>query len=122
MYVCMLRDDFNVRKKGRELIVIAKKLYCCFYHTAFLESCYVYNIVPRGLHIRKTPCIKISSTGFTESWKSILRKSELELLNKLVEENAYNFFKQCQEFNLIFDEFKSHSNLQQTVWFCFNPL
>ena len=22
-----------------------------FYHTAFLESCYVYNIVPRGLHI-----------------------------------------------------------------------
>ena len=50
------------------------------------------------------------STGFTESWKSILRKSELELLNKLVEENAYNFFKQCHEFNLRFDEFKSHSS------------
>ena len=115
IYVCMLRDDFNVRKKGRELIVIAKKLYCCFYHTAFLESCYVYNIVPRGLHIKKTPCIKISSTGFTESWKSILRKSELELLNKLVEKNAYNFFKQCQEFNLIF---KNHSSeIQFIEWF-----
>ena len=87
----MLRDDFNVRKKGRELIFIAKKIYSCFYHKAFLESYYVYNIVPRGL--QKTPCIKISSTGFTESWKSILRKSELKLLNKLVEENAYNFFK-----------------------------
>ena len=49
----MLRDDFNVRKKGRELIFIAKKLYSCFYHTTFLES-YVYNIVPRGLHIKKT--------------------------------------------------------------------
>ena len=61
-------------------------------YTAFLECCYVYNIVPRGLHIQKTPCIKISSTGFTESWKSILHKSELELLNKLVEENAYNIF------------------------------
>ena len=45
----MLRDDFNVRKKGRELIFIAKKIYSCFYHTAFLESYYVYNIVPRGL-------------------------------------------------------------------------
>ena len=68
----MLRDDFNVRKKVRELISIAKKLYS-YYHTAFLESCYVYNIVPCRLHIKKTPCTKISSTGFTESWKSILR-------------------------------------------------
>ena len=46
----MLHDDFNVRKKGRELIFIAKKIYSYFYHTAFLESCYVYNIVPRGLY------------------------------------------------------------------------
>ena len=40
------------------------------------------------------------STGFTESWKSILCKFELELMNKLIEENAYNFFKQCHEINL----------------------
>ena len=60
----MLRDDFNLRKKGRELILRAKKLYSCFYHTAFLESCYVYNIVPHEFHIKKTTCIKISSTGF----------------------------------------------------------
>ena len=66
----MLRDDFNVRKKGRELIFIAKKVYSYFYHTTFLESCYVYNIVPRGLHIKKTPCIKISSTGFTDLGKA----------------------------------------------------
>ena len=70
-----------------------------------IESCN-----PRGLHIKKSPCIKISSTGFTESWKNILRKSELELLNKLVEENEYNFFKQCHEFNLRFDELKIHSS------------
>ena len=49
----MLRERFNIRKKGRELIVIAKKLYSCFYDTAFLESCYVCNVVPRGLHIKK---------------------------------------------------------------------
>ena len=72
---------------------------------AFLESCYFYNIVPRGLHIKKAPCIKILSTGFTESWKSILHKSELKLLNKLIEVNAYNVFKQCHEFNFTFDEF-----------------
>ena len=95
----MLRDDFNVRKKVRELISIAKKLYSCYYHTAFLESCYVYNIVTRRLHIKKTPCTKISSTGFTESWKSILCKSELKLLNKLIEENGFNFFKKCHEFS-----------------------
>ena len=42
----------------------------------------------------------------------MLCKSELELLNlvKLVGENAYNFFKQCHEFNFRFDEFKSHSS------------
>ena len=62
------------------------------------------------LGVKRLSCIKISSTGFTESWKSTLRKSELELLNKLFEENAYNFFKQCHEFNLRFDEFKSHSS------------
>ena len=49
----MLRHDVNVRKKGRESIFIAKKIYSCFYHTAFVESCYVYNIVPRGLHAKK---------------------------------------------------------------------
>ena len=106
----MLRDDFDVKKKGRELLFIAKKIYLCFFNAAFLESCYVYNIVPRGLHIKKMRGIKISSTGFTESWKSILRISELELLNKLVEENAYHFFKQCREFNFKFDEFRSHSS------------
>ena len=95
----MLRDDFNVRKKVRELIFIAKKLYLCFHYIAFLESCYVYNIAPRGLQIKKTPCTKISSTGFIESWKSILRKSELELLNKLIEENVFNFSKQRHEFS-----------------------
>ena len=34
----------------------------------------------------------------------------MELLNKLVEENAYNVFKQCREFNFKFDEFRSHSS------------
>ena len=59
---------------------------------AFLESFYVYDIALRGLQIKKTPYTKISSTGFKESWKSILRKSQLELFNKLIEENAFNFF------------------------------
>ena len=58
----------------------------------FLESFYVYDIALRGLQIKKTPYTKISSTGFKESWKSILRKSQLELFNKLIEENAFNFF------------------------------
>ena len=59
---------------------------------AFLESFYVYDIALRGLQIKKTPYTKISSTGFKESWKSILRKSQLELFNKLIEQNAFNFF------------------------------
>ena len=59
---------------------------------AFLESFYVYDIALRGLQIKKTPYTKISSTGFKESWKSILCKSQLELFNKLIEENAFNFF------------------------------
>ena len=59
---------------------------------AFVESFYVYDIALRGLQIKKTPYTKISSTGFKESWKSILRKSQLELFNKLIEENAFNFF------------------------------
>ena len=59
---------------------------------AFLESFYVYDIALRGLQIKKTPYTEISSTGFKESWKSILRKLQLELLNKLIEENAFNFF------------------------------
>ena len=34
----------------------------------------------------------------------------MELLNKLIEENAYNFFNQCHEFNFKFHEFKSPSS------------
>ena len=44
--------------------------------------------------------MKISSTGSTESWESILRKSELELLNKLVEESAYNILNSFMNFIL----------------------
>ena len=44
--------------------------------------------------------MKISSTGSTESGESILRKSELELLNKLVEENAYNILNSFMNFIL----------------------
>ena len=87
-----------------------------FYHTAFLESCYVYNIVPHGVHIKKQ--IKISSTGFTGPRENILCKSELELLNELVEENAFNFFKYCHEFNFKFDEFECHiSEIRFIEWF-----
>ena len=47
---------------------------------------FTFNIVPRGSHIKKT------HTECIETWKSILRKSELEITNKLIEENAYHFF------------------------------
>ena len=59
------------------------------------------------------------STGSIESWKKISRKSELELLNKLIKENGYTFFKQCLEFNFKFDEFESHSNSKIAIleWF-----
>ena len=102
---------FNVRNKGRTLTFMQRNsVHACFYHTDFLESCYVYNIVCRGLHIKKSLYIKILSTGSIESWKNISRKSELELLNKLIKENGYTFFKQCLEFNFKFDEFESHSS------------
>ena len=40
---------FNVRNKGRTLTFMQRNsFHACFYHTDFLESCYVYNIVCRG--------------------------------------------------------------------------
>ena len=74
-----------------------------FLWCSFSKSCYISNIVPRGFHTKKTPYTKISSTGFKESWKRILRRSELELLSKFVGRKCICFFKQCHEF-------KSYSN------------
>ena len=58
------------------------------------------------------------STGFTGPRKNILCKSELELLNELVEENAYSFFKYCHEFSFKFGEFECHiSEIRFMEWF-----
>ena len=59
--------------KGKELILLAKKCFKCFYHTSFLESFYSYRVVPVGLRIKKSPCLPITSEDFYKSWRNALR-------------------------------------------------
>ena len=46
-------DESSHVVKGKELILLAKKCFKCFYHTSFLESFSSYQVVPVGLHIKK---------------------------------------------------------------------
>ena len=55
----MIDESLHVAK-GKELILLAKKCFKCLYHTSFLESFYSYQVVPVGLHIKKSPCLTMT--------------------------------------------------------------
>ena len=48
----MIDESLHV-VKSKELILLAKKCFKCFYHSSFLESFYSYQVASVGLRIKK---------------------------------------------------------------------
>ena len=90
-----------------------------FLLTSFLESFYSYQVVPVGLRIKKTPCLSITSEDFYKSWRNALRKSELKLMNALIEEHAISYLDSTRTFHKEMDSLQNVSDRNDfNNWLC----
>ena len=114
----MIDESLHV-VKGKELLLLAKKCFKCFYHTSFLESFYSYQVVPVRLRIKKTPCLPIISEDFEKSWRNALRESELKLMNALIEEHAISYLDSTRTFHKEMDSLQNVSDRNDfNNWLC----
>ena len=56
------------------------------------------SLVPKGLEIRKTPCIPVTDNKFLENWTNILKDAELTLMRELIEKNKCIYSELHSEF------------------------
>ena len=56
-------------------------------HSHFLEVCLNLQIIPKGLQINKTPCIRNTDKILMKTWKNTLRNTEIGLMHQLKEQN-----------------------------------
>ena len=55
------------------------------HHRSFLEFCNVVNVVPLGLHLKKTPSMMgAPSEDFLETWSGVLKEAQTSLLTLLI--------------------------------------
>ena len=90
--VQLLNMEKNCRRELQQLIKLAEKIYKSFYHIIFLETCKSFNLVPKGLQIKKQPCIGNRSNSFTSIWENELNRTEENLRDILLYENVKILF------------------------------
>ena len=82
----------NIKKKLQLFYNLAEKIYSAFFHIIFLEACKSYGFVPKGLKIKKQPCIGRQSSNFSVNWKNEIKRTEENLRDILLNENVVNLF------------------------------
>ena len=96
--VQLLNMEKNCRRELQQLIKLAEKIYKSFYHIIFLETCKSFNLVPKGLRIKKQPCIGNRSNSFTSIWENELNRTEENLRDILLYENVKILFSHERRF------------------------
>ena len=67
------------------IISIFTNLIKLEHHRNFLEFCNAINVVPLGLHLKKTPSMMgAPSADFNESWNEVLHQAQASLLTLLI--------------------------------------
>ena len=89
------------------------------HHIKFLQICREYAVTPNGLIIKKSPNIFPVSPSFTQDWKTMIKKSENQLTEKILQESKSSLNLKLEEFhgNLTF-YLKNHkyiSNIQKLL-------
>ena len=67
----------KIQKNGIKVIHLKR-------HIKFLQICREYDITPNGLIIKKSPNIFPMSPFFRQDWKTIIKKSEKQLTEKIL--------------------------------------
>ena len=89
------------------------------HHIKFLQICREYDVTPNGLIIKKSRNIFPISPSFTQDWKTIIKKSENQLTQKILQESKSSLNSKLEEFhgNLTY-YLKNHndiSNIQKLL-------
>ena len=94
----------DIRHDKEKLDFLGKKVIHYQHHAQFLVVCLELKTVPKGLEIKKTPCIRVTDNKFLENWRNILKDAELALMRELTEKNKCiyselhsEFFSQIEE-------------------------
>ena len=80
-------ENNDVRHDGKTFEFLGNKVIHYQHHAHFLNVCLSLQTIPKGLQIKKTPCICVTDNTFLEGWKSILKDAELTLMHELKEKN-----------------------------------
>ena len=98
----MVNNDIRHDKEKLELL--GKKVIHFQHHAQFLDVCLELQTVPKGLEIRKTPCIRVTENKFLENWRNILKDAELTLMRELTEKNKCIYSELHSEFLIQIEE------------------
>ena len=98
----MVNNDIRHDKEKLELL--GKKVVHFQHHAQFLDVCLELQTVPKGLEIRKTPCIRVTKNKFLENWRNILKDAELTLMRELTEKNKCIYSELHSEFFIQIEE------------------
>ena len=69
-----------------------------YQHSHFLEVCLNLQTIPKGLQIKKTPCIRTRDNIFMKTWKNTLRNTEMTLMHQLKEKDKAIYFELHKKF------------------------
>ena len=81
-----------------EMFKTCGNAYKLFYHIVLLEICKSYNIVPKGLYMKKDYCIGNPSTEFCNSWRKEKLDYQLRLWDMLIQGNVRKLSKLEDDF------------------------
>ena len=87
------------------------------HHIKFLQTCREYDVTLNGLIMKKSPNIFPVSPSFSEEWQSIIKNTENQLTEKVLQESKSSLNLKLTEFhrNLInyLQEHNDISNIQK---------
>ena len=81
------------------------------------RTCLTENITPKGLRLKKEPCLGKVSYGFKRNWISILREAERKLMVALKSESSAMQYRVSREFHAKTSEYtKSYGDQTVKHW------
>ena len=72
--------------RRRTLFTLAGKITRYANHWLYMKICLSFNVIPKGLKLKKNPQIGEKSTQFIQEWNRIMSNAEMNLLETLANE------------------------------------
>ena len=98
----MVNNDIRHGKDKLELL--GKKVIHYQHHAHFLDVFLTLKVIPKGLEIKKTKCIRVTDNKFMEKWNVTLQNTGMTLMHQLQEKGVVIH---AQTYSDFFDQIKN---------------